>query len=581
VIVEEGNLTNVISLLRKALGESSEAKYIETVPKRGYRFVAEVREVREHGAPPEGMKGGTPAVDATPIAEARSAPALPRYGWLGRKMLAPLGLLIGLIAVAIYIGIIKASPPVASRGMAVPSIAVLPFKRLGADPDHEYLGLAMADALITQLTNIRQIIVRPTRSIQKYTGSEPDPRAAGRELSVDALLDGTIQRSQDRLRVTVQLIRVRDGTPLWASTFDTPVTDLFAAQDAIAQPLTRALQLTLTGEEQQRLAKRYTENSEAYQLYMMGRFHFWERETKEGVETALRYFEQAIEKDPHFALAYTGLADSYSAGWFFMNPATPARAVMPKAKAAALKALALDDQLAEAHTALAVVRFRYDWDWAGAASEFQRALALSPNHAIANRQYAGYLAAVGRLDDAIATAQRARQIDPLSLTTNLGLAWILHVARQYDRAIAQYREVLRLDPNFAIAHQWLASTFEDKGMYEEAIAHRAKADALRGESPEKAAALTALRTAGIRGYWQKRLDLALEQAKQRYVPSNHIANLYAHLGEKDQAFAWLEKAYEERPPDMVMLKVSPKWDGLDMRSDPRFGKLLRRMGLSP
>jgi TolB-like protein len=268
--------------------------------------------------------------------------------------------------------------------VGVNSIAVLPFKPLGTEGSDEVLGLGMADALITKLSNLRKIVVRPTSAVLKYTGPGHDPLAVGRELSVDSVLDGKIQKLGDRVRVTVQLVRVRDGLPLWAEKFDEQFTSIFAVEDSISEQVTKALVLKLTGEEKKQLSKHYTESPEAYQLYLKGRY-FWNKRAAEDLEKSIKFFEQAIGKDPNYALAYAGLADAYSV---LANTPLPQRDAMSKAKAAAMKALELDDTLAEAHTSLALVKMSYDWDWPGAEREFKRALELNPNYATAHHWYA-------------------------------------------------------------------------------------------------------------------------------------------------------------------------------------------------
>jgi len=465
-----------------------------------------------------------------------------------RKALVVFALLAGLAAILAHFWPTRFSRP-AHLGEAVRSIAVIPFKPLAAEAGDVYLEFGMADALITRLSNLQQITVRPTAAVLKYTGPGHDPLAAGQALKVDAVLDGKVQRSGDRIRVTVQLVRVRDGAPLWAETFDEKFTHIFAVQDSISRQVVQALMLKLTGEEPIRLAKHYTKNTEAYELYLKGRYHLETKGSPEGWKKSVEYFQQAIEKDPGYALAYAGLADSYSMGHFWGAPPAAQKEAVSKARGAARKALQMDAQLAEAHISLGQIHFRYDWNWRDAEREFQRALDLNPNHPLAHQHYGAYLTAMGRHDEAIAELKRAQELDPLSLTVNATSAWIFVQARRYDQGIEQYRKTIELDPNFAAAHQYLAGTYESKGMWDEAIAEHIKARSLQGHSAETLAVFRATyQASGIRGIWRKELALALEQARRQYDPSDRIPKYYTMLGEKDAAFEWLEKAYADRLP---------------------------------
>lgn len=394
-LVEENNLSQYVSALRKALGDDPNGhRYIETVPRLGFRFVARVIEA----------------------GEARAG------------------------------GFARAPESARGEGAPVRSIAVLPFKYLGGAGGDEYLGLGIADAIITRLSNLRQIVVRPTSSVRKYAGTAQDPLVAGRELRVEAVLEGNIQRAGNRIRATVQLISVRHEAPLWAEKFDVEFRDIFTVEDATSEQVARALILKLTREERELLAKRYTADSEAYQLYLKGRYN-WNKRSQGGLRTASSYFQQAIDKDPSYALAYAGLADCHNLHSYYGE--LPPRESFPKAKAASIKALEIDDGLAEAHTSLAFVRAWYDWDWPAAESEFQRALELNPNYATAHHWYALFLTAMERAGEALEEIQLAHEIDPLSLPINRDVGLVYHRARQCDRAIEQYLETIELDPRFA------------------------------------------------------------------------------------------------------------------------------------
>lgn len=522
-IVEENNLSQYVSALRKALGDDPEGhRYIETVPKLGYRFVARVT------------------------------------GELAGKQ-------------------IRAHESARGAGASVRTIAVLPFKYLGGEGGDEYLGLGIADAIITRLSNLRQIVVRPTSSVRKYASSAYDPVVAGRELRVEAVLEGNIQRVGNRIRATVQLVSVRDEAPLWAEKFDVEFRDIFTVEDAASEQVARALILKLTREEREILTKRYTEDIEAYQLYLKGRY-YWNKRSSGGFKKATSYFQQAIDKDPGYALAYAGLADCYNLHSYYGE--LPPKESFPKAKAASTRALEIDDRLAEAHTSLAFVRAWHDWDWPAAESEFERALDLNPNYATARHWYALYLMAMGREVEALREIRRAHEIDPLSLPINRDVGLIYYRARQYDLAIEQYLKTIELDPSFWSAHQHLGWAYEQKEMYEEAIAELNQATAIAGDRTSIRAQLGHVyAVSGWRAEAEKTLAELREPSKQPYVSPYEIALIYTGLGENYRAFEWLEQAYQDRSGWLIYLKVEPMLDGL--RSDPRFTDLLRRVGLGP
>ncbi len=513
--VEEANLANNISLLRKILGDRPDSRlYIETIPRRGYRFVASVKELENGDGKDEAIA-------------------------------------------------------------SVRSIAVLPFKPLNPDDGDEYLGLGIADALITRLGNIRKIVVRPTSAVRKYTGLEQDPLEAGWELKVESVLEGSIQRSGERIRVTVQLVDISDSAPLWAEKFDEKFTDIFAVQDSISEKVAAALTLKLTNEERRLLTKRYTENTEAYRLYLQG-LHYKNKGTKDAALRAIDYYNRAIEIDPRYALAYTGLADSYC--WFSHVYSDP-RETAPKAKAAAERALEIDYSLAEARTSLARISISWDWNWEAAEREFLRAIELNPNYAEAHQWYGFYLTVMGRFDEAIREIDRAQELDPLSFMRSAFRGWSLYFARQYDEAIEQFRKLVEMDPNFHMAYWGLGLTYDEKGEFSEAIAEFQKALS----SPEGGGAEMMTRlghvyaTSGKREEARRLLDELDEMSAHRYISPMLRARIHTGLGETERAFEFLERAYTERSPWLVYLKVDPVFDSL--RPDPRFANLVRRMGL--
>lgn len=551
--VEENNLTVTISALRKALGEGpTDRQYIETVPRRGYRFVADFR----------GAAEPTPA--APPAAERR-----PRVLTLGAVILA------ALAALGVLAWVWRRATP-ASSARPVRSMAVLPFHSL--TNDGQYLGLGMADALITRLGGTKLLVVRSTGAVQKYTLPGLDPVAAGRELEVDAVLEGSIQTNGDRLRTTVRLLRVGDGSTLWAGTFDEPLTDVFSVQDSISQRLADALALELTEEQRRRLTRRDTSDSEAYQLYLKGRF-FWNRRSKEGFERGAACFRQAVEKDPAYALAYSGLADSYI-GMTYYEYAAP-RAAMPQARSAALKALEIDGSLAEAHVSLAHVKTNYEWDWPEAERLFAKGMALDPQYATAHQWYGiHYLTSMGRMQEAIAEARRARQLDPLSAVFNAFVGATLYFARRYDEAVEECRKTIDLHPDFGVAHWYLGRAYLQKGRQQEALAELQKAVTLSGGSPLMKGSLgVAYARAGDRAAAERTLDELEALRAGSYASALDIAEIHVALGDRERALRWLDEAAAERAFHLIYLKVRPELDPL--RSDPRFRVLIRRLGLEP
>jgi DNA-binding winged helix-turn-helix (wHTH) protein/TolB-like protein/tetratricopeptide (TPR) repeat protein len=579
--VEEANLTVNISALRKALGEGdSEHPYIETVPRRGYRFVLPVTEVKNDSADSFAEERTNPhlvieeqrEVEATKEeSTVTGVRALPRSRKWGLPVVG-IAVLVGFGLVAYYAWIKRAEP-----GLRVRSIAVLPFKPLVADNRDEPLEMGMCDALITRLSGLNQLIVRPTSSVVQYNKLGQDSVAAGRELGVDALLDGFVQKSGDKIRITAQLLSIADGKHLWSGQFNANFTDIFAVEDSISKQMVEALLPNLTGEEQRRVTKHYTDNIEAYELYLRGRY-FLDRRTPEGLNKSIDYFQRATEKDPKYALAFAGLADSSVI--LAVRADMPPRDSYQLAKTAAMRAVEIDDTLAEAHTSLANVRYWYDWDWSGAETEFKRAVELSPNYPTAHQLYASYLIAMGRHQEAMFEAQQAHELDPISLSLNVQMARILYFSQRYDEAIDRCKKTLEIDPNHGGARLFLGRSYTEKRMYEEALTELEKAkDLLRGSAEVLSVIGYTYAASGHPIEAQKILRELQGLSKQRYVSPYHIAMIYAGLGERDPAFLSLEKAYDDREGRLTLLKVVPEFDSL--RSDSRYADLVRRIGLTP
>jgi len=562
--VEEANLTNNISMLRKALGETVDEHYIETVPRRGYRFVAPVSLEQEENA-----------------ASLPADPPNPPSRKPGRALLAVFALLLAAVASLAYwwsgwwFGGEAKPAEVSPVKPAIKSIAVLPFKPLDSDGRDEYLGLGMADTLITKLSGLRSLIVRPTSAVRGYSSLTQDPLAAGREQMVDAVLDASLQRDGELIRVTARLLNVKDGSALWAYQCDEQYCDnIFVMQDAISEKIAVALAAQLSGAERKLLRKHHTDNQEAYHLYLKGRYYLQTRRTEEDMEKAVRCFQQAIDLDTNYALAYASLADCY----VWQRLISPKES-FAKAREAAARALKIDDTLAEAHFSLGTILHNFDWDWPGAEREYKRALDLNPNYALGRFWYADYLNAMGRFDEAMVEMRRALELDPISSWIDVAMGDVYLWSRQYDRAMEWYLKNLDLHLNNPSIHTSLGEIYALKGRYEEAIVEFQTAVTLSDGREHSLAALGwGYAIAGKRDEAQKVLDQLSEMSKRRYVRPYLLARIYAALGDKDRAFELLEKSYQERVGAMTLLKVDPMLDSL--RRDPRFQDLLRRMRLS-
>jgi TolB-like protein/Tfp pilus assembly protein PilF/class 3 adenylate cyclase len=469
--------------------------------------------------------------------------------------------------------------PTVSAGSPAPvpekSIAILPFKPLSSQNRDEILEAGMADTLIAKLSTIREIIIPSLTSARKYDDQEHDPLAAGRLLHVRSVLEGTLQKVADRIRVTARLINVADGASMWTGTFDEKFTDVFAVQDAIAQKVAEALALRLSGEEQKRLTKRYTENTEAYQLYLKGRF-YWNKWSEDGFRKSIEYFKQAVEKDPNYALAYSGMADAYSllCEW----GSSPSNEIFPQARGYAEKALKLDDTLSEAHLSIGIVKLLYDWDFAEADKELRRAKELDPKDAQVYHFYGHYLELLGRFDEAAAETKRGIEFDPTNLVINSELGLAYYWGHKFEQAAAQHRKTLEMDSSFTYASFCLALDYIQMRKYKEALAELNRARPISQDWSWIVAGIGYIDgLLGKRAEAQKIIDELTARSTREYIDPVLIAFIYIPLGDKDQAFAWMEKGYQERSGQILWLKVEPLFDPL--RSDPRFDDLVRRMGL--
>jgi len=519
--------------------------------------------------------------DALPeSATSKALPAAPRFRFrLGVASVLAASLLVAVVLWLLWrdVGGFRGRPLSRAGPPDIQSLAVLPLENLSRDPEQEYFADGMTEAIIADLTKIRALrVISRTSAMQYKDVKKPLPQIA-RELNVDAVVEGSVLRSGDRVRITAQLIHAPTDRHLWADSYERDLRDVLALQRDIAQAIAQEIKVTLTPQEQAQLAKARPVDPEAHQLYLKGRYH-WNKRTAEDFKKALEYFQQAIAKDPSYPPAYAGLADTYGLLGYYAYDVLPPREAMPKAKAAALKALEIDGSFAQAHVSLAWVRQTYDWDWPAAEKEFKRAIDLNPGYATAHHWYSLHLATLGRRDEALAEAKRALELDPLSIIINHIVGLQHYWARRFDQAIEQFRKTIDMDPSFPIAHWSLGRAYAAKGMYREAIAEYEKYSALTGGSGR---ALAALGSAHARSGDRREALRVLEQlnaiSKQRYVPSHQFADVSIGLGDKDQAFAWLDKVYDERSSYLTWLKVEPLFDPL--RSDPRFADLVRRVGL--
>jgi adenylate cyclase len=512
---------------------------------------------------PEGLKR-TESADELPKRSARS------HAWI----------YVVFVAGAISVGVFFLGRYTSSKQSAKTpeqSIAVLPFENASNEPNTEYLSEGISEALINSLSELQQlrVIARPTAF--RYKPKDVDPRQVGRELGVAAVLTGKVRQMQDALKVQVDLVDAVTGAQIWGAGYDRKIADLVAIKQAIVQEVTAKLKLKLSSEEQRRLVNRDSTNAEAYQFYLRGRY-FWNKRTSDGIKQAIEHFQQSIERDPNFALGYVGLADSYIALTFY-NFAAP-HETMPKAKESAIKALALDNTLAEAHVSLAHILMNYDWNWSAAETEFKRSIELRPDYATAHEWYAiHYLTAMGRLQEAVQEMKKALELEPASLVMNTFMGATLYYSGRYDEAIDHCRRTIEMDPNFAVGHWHLGLAYEQKQVLDAATEEFKKAISLSGGSPLMRAALgRAYAEAREKNEANKMLDELNELTKQQYVSAYEVATIYVALGDNEQAFQSLEKAYAEHSFHLVYLNVSPQFKSV--RSDLRFQQLVQRVGLS-
>jgi len=568
--VEESNIAQNIHHLRKALGEGEKGReFIETVPGRGYRFVAEVHEIANEERP-ELIDVTSAQLPAHPGVEPQTtnsiqSPSQPRR-FRTIHLVAVLLILAGVVALTWTLSSRKApdSHPLYK------SLAVLPFKPLGTESKDELLGLGMADALITKLSNYSDMPVLPTSSVFKFVDREHDPVDTGRELNVEAVLSGTVQRSGEKVRVTVQLIDVKTRHSIWAGTFDEQFTNIFALQDRISDQIVRALDLTVKGSTQ---AGHSTKNVEAYQSYLMG-LYFWNKRSKENLYKSTVYLQEALTRDSNYGLAHALQADAYALIGLYRYPPMSSTEAFEKSKASANTALKLDDGLAMAHLALAIVKSN-ERDPAGVEQSLVKAVKLQPTNATAHQRYAWHLAGKGRLQEAVSEMRRAQALDPLSAVINSALASLLLNTRDYDDALRYTQKAVEIEPASYDGHLTMSEAYELKGMYKESLAALEKATSI---DPANTYTLSEKgRVYALSGQPEKAREVLATLEKSNDSHHYGIALIYLALKQKPEAFIWLDRAVEKRSVNSIQLRFDPKLDPL--RADPQYAEILRRHNL--
>jgi TolB-like protein/DNA-binding winged helix-turn-helix (wHTH) protein/Flp pilus assembly protein TadD len=582
-------LNNAVMRVREVLLDSSEhPRYVETVPRRGYRFVAPVEQAAlspiSSVTSDAGESSSTSATSPTSSSSSSHAsvrtwwePAARR--WLTMPRVAVLFVvLLGSVAGALLAFTFRvnhsATPTTALEHST--SLVVLPLENLSGEKDQDYFADGMTDELIANLAKIRSLRIVSRSTAMAYKGTRKPLSEIARELNVDAVVEGTVMRVGNRVRITAELVQVSTDHHLWADTYESQMGDVLALQNRVSSAIVNEIRINLTPEERERLAKAPAVSPEAYENYLKG-LYYWNKRSDENLAKAIGYFERAVRLDPRYALAYAGLSDCYAIISAEIFGTMPASEAAPKAKAAALHALELDPTMAQAQTSLATVKFNYDWDWSGASEGFERAIGLNPSYATAYQRYSLYLIAMGRAQDSFTQIQKARQLDPLSISINFSLGWRLYMARQYDRAIVQLKDTLEMDPTYELPHLVIGQAYEQKGDFELAIPELKKAVELSHGTPLMVSALAhAYARSGNRKEAENLLAELQAKSKTEYVSPYYFAIVSIGLGKNDQALDWLERAFADRSNGLVFLKMEPELDAL--RTNPRFITLQQKLG---
>ncbi|MGE5833155.1 MAG: tetratricopeptide repeat protein [Acidobacteriota bacterium] len=568
-------LNKAVNKIREALGDSAESpRFVETVARRGYRFIADVAVVDLESAAPDRPAPSTnrdplPAFDREPPAVDAQTTVPRKRGWLRTLTITGGGLALASVILVGWLLQSRVPSP------TIRSLAVLPLENLSGDASQEYFADGMTDQLIATLGRISALRVISRTSVMGYKGArKPLPQIA-RELNVDAVIEGSIMRSGGQVRITAQLIEAAADKHLWAQSYDGDLRDILALQSRVAGAIAEEIRINVKPKEQAALKNVKAVNPDAYEAYLKGRY-FWNKRTADGLKKAKEYFDEAVAKAPDYAQAYSGLADTYALLGDWEYGVLSSKEALPSAKAAAIKAIDLDNTLGEAHTSLAFALSSFDWDWPSAEKEFRRALELNPGYATAHHWYAWQLSLLGRHGEAIAEMKEAKSLDPLSLIINAELAELLLIAHLYDESVQQSRQTIEMDPDFALAHNQLAEAYLQEHRHDDAITEFQKAVELSGGSPICTANLArAYASAGRSADAEQLLTDLKKRSNPAYSNASEIALVYAALGEKAQAMAWLERGYAERFNPSVLLR--PGFDSL--RADPRFRDLIRRVGL--
>jgi len=576
-------LNNGVMRLREVLGDSSEnPRFVETIPRRGYRFIAPVEEVfpphpsaaleGTSSAPSQAELANTDIVSEG-AAQSSGLHIVPRKS-VWRFLWPGLALLLGVAAIFAWN---QLRPRLATTSVAPrnKSLIVLPLENLSGDKDQDYFADGMTDDLIANLAKIRSLRVISRSTAMAYKGTRKPLSEIAKELNVDAVVEGTVLRVGNRIRITAELVQVSTDQHLWADTYESQMEDVLTLQNRVSSAIVNEIRINLTPEEEERLAKTPAVAPEAYENYLKGRY-YWNKRSDENLTKAIGYFEQATHEDPQYGLAYAGLSDCYAIISAEIFGTMPAAEAAPKAKAAALRSLQIDPTMAEAETSLATVKFNYDWDWAGAAEGFQQAIQHNPSYATAYQRYSLYLIAMGRPEDSFEQINKARELDPLSISINFSLGWRLYMARQYDRAIQQLRNTLEMDPSYELPHLVLGMSYAQKGDFQAAIPEIRQAVELSHGTPLMVSALAnAYARSGNKAEAETLLTQLAASSTKQYVSPYYFAVAYAGLGQPETALDWLEKAYNDRSNGLVFLKVEPALDSL--RREPRFVALQRKM----
>ena len=569
----DNSVNAAVNRLREALGDSAESpRFVETLPRRGYRFVAPVTEIK-------GPEHDSAAENPNAVAQARLEEDRTSGNLTDKRSVAKLSVVVALVAALVGASVWVWEKWRASDTPRITSLAVLPLENLSRDPDQEYFADGMTEALTTELAQISSLKVISHTSVVQYKGTKKPLPQIARELRVDAVVEGAVQRSGDKVEITVQLIHGPSDRHLWAKSYERGLRDVLDLQREVTHSITDEIRAKLTSKEKARLASSRSTNSEAYQDYLEGHFLLW-RQGAGDARKGMAYFQRAIQKDPNYALAYAGIAECYITLGQPWTGALPPKEILPKAKAAASKALAIDDSLGEAHSALAHVIELYDWDWQGAEKEYRRALELNPNDAMARFWFGEYLQVMGRNEEGFAQMRQAIALDPLNPNPVAELGAQFYTARQYAEAMHAFQKVLGLEPDNVWAHYGLGWVYSEKKMYPEAIAEFVNTVNLTNSDDSSLASLgKVLGDSGRKQEARKILKELTDRSKHRYVSPYLIGLVHLGLGEGNQAIASLEQGYTNRDQWMMYLKVDPGWD--DLRSDARFKDFLRRVRLEP